>query len=304
MKSWAQLNIVPNSSFEELVGCPHGAGQIDGAMPWSGLAGSPDYYHECGTNGYAIPINRLGNEYANSGQAYIGISLRSIGTPTFREFVGSTITNSLIPGKRYNVEFYTSQADSSWYAIKNIGAYFSIGEPENSADVLLTKIPQVKYEGGDYLDNKLGWTKIEGSFIADGGENFITIGNFDDNNETDTLFVGGGIFRPQQPDYWKNAYYYIDDVSVTIDTTTGISERKNIKFELYPTPTKDIVTVEIELREKTELQLTDIAGRVVLSIELTNAKATIDMSAFSQGVYIAALFQNNVAVTRTKIIKQ
>lgn len=246
-----------------------------------------------------------GGGYAHSGQAYIGVANWFLNSNNSREYAGVGLTETLIPGKKYKVEFYVSLLDSLWYATKNIGAYFSIGQPLSDISILLSYEPQVKYTGTNFLDDKEGWIKIEGSFFADGGENFITIGNFNDDVNTDTFFVsGGGVFRPDQPTYWSSAGYFIDDVLVTLDTLTSINELQNVKFEVYPNPIKDIVTIETEIREKTELQLTDVAGRVLLSIELTNTKATIDMSAFSQGVYVAALLQNNVAVARTKIIKQ
>ncbi|MGE3823758.1 MAG: T9SS type A sorting domain-containing protein [Bacteroidia bacterium] len=301
---WAQ-NIVPNSSFEDSTGCPNSNGQIEGAISWSGIAGSPDYYHECGINGWSIPVSWGGGGYANSGHAYAAISLRSIGSPSFREFIGATLTSTLIPGKRYNVEFYTSQADSSWYAIKNIGAYFSIGEPQNSVDVLLNKIPQVKYEGDDYLDDKLGWTKIEGSFIADGGENFITIGNFDDNNETDTLFVGGGVLKPSLPNYWTNAYYFIDDVSVTVDTTTGIDELEPLGFELYPNPNDgNMYLTYRNLYEKARFELYDVTSRKISAYDLNSEYGTLNISeqGISNGVYLYRIINENSKYKFGKVV--
>jgi len=56
-------------------------------------------------------------------------------------------------------------------------------------------------------------------------EQYITIGNFTDSIEIDTLFVGGGT-----DEQWKETYYHIDDVylrncySVPFDIGVGLNE--------------------------------------------------------------------------------
>jgi OOP family OmpA-OmpF porin len=278
----AQENLVPNPSFEETIGCPNNTGQIAAAEPWVSVYGSPDYYHECGTNGFGIPISWEGGGYANSGQAYAGIAIWYSGGIAFREFVGIELTNALIPAKNYKVEFYISMADSMWYATRNIGAYFSLGQPPNNANTLASKIPQVKYQGGDFLIEKIGWTKIEGNFIANGGESFLTIGNFDVN--TDTVFVpGGGVLLPN-PDYWKTPYYYIDDVSVILDTTIGIMEIEKQNIKIFPNPTTSEITVFGY--SPSYLKLVNTVGQTVA--ESTSNKVSV--AHLSQGLYVLQLF--------------
>lgn len=56
------------------------------------------------------------------------------------------------------------------------------------------------------------WTKIEGSFIATGNEQFITIGNFNDNAHTNKVPIAQNSYNVFFPD--SSAIYLIDDVSV------------------------------------------------------------------------------------------
>ena len=78
--------------------------------------------------------------------------------------------------------------------------------------------------------------KISGTFIANGGENYITIGSFKNDAETDTLFIGGVL---------NFSYYVIDDVLVIEDTTNAISEQGNKRgVNFYPNPTKGKFRVE------------------------------------------------------------
>lgn len=304
---WAQ-NLVPNPSFEEYNACPDNGDQIWLAEPWTNVLGGIDYYHECGTIDWSIPVNKGGGGYANSGQAYIGFGIWAISSlgSNAREFVGVELIDALIPGKRYNVEFYISMQDSVWYATKSMGTYLSNIQPPWDLDTLLSKEPQVKYEGTEFLTEKEGWTKIEGSFIAEGGEKYITIGNFDDDANTETVFVpGGGVFKPDLPHYWEVVGYFIDDVSVTVDTTIGINELEEVKFDVYPNPSKGAIIVETEqIYATTTFQLVDITGRIIFSVSLSSTKTAINLSALSPGIYAALLFQNDAVISRKKIVKE
>lgn len=304
LNSLAQDNLVPNYSFEEKDTCPITNGAIFLAEPWTSVYDGVSYFHECGANGFTTPGNKYGWENPRTGQAYIGFSVWVIHPAYESQFAGVELESPLIAGKKYNVDFYISMVDSNWYAIKNIGVYFSQSQPPANINTLLNYEPQVKYTGTDFLDNKEGWTKIEGSFFADGGEQFITIGNFDGHDNTDTLFVsGGGEPPPGLPDYWKGSGYYIDDVSVTLDTTIGIEENERITFNIYPNPVTDFATVETEQIRETTLEIIDVTGRVVNVVSLNSTKTTVDLSFLSSGIYTATLFQNGVVVSRKQIVK-
>lgn len=299
---FSQINIVPNGSFEIDTNClPGSITNSNLPSPWIRLFGSTDFYHPCKSVIFSSPNNIYGYQNPNSGFGYTGSYLFAT-TWTYREIVSVELLESLIPQKKYIVEFYVSLADSSWYACKNIGAYLSENEPSANLDTLLNKEPQVKYTGTDFLTEKTNWVKIEGSFTAIGGERYITLGNFDDDINTDTLFVEGGGFNPNEPDAWNASYYYIDDVSVTVDTTTGLEEYEMLRFEIYPNPARNSVTVETEkINDITELRVYDITGRVVLTTTLTDDKTTIDVSGFAGGVYTAVLYEKRIPITRKKI---
>lgn len=299
-------NLVPNPSFEDNVACPTSNGQIESAEPWIGILGSVDYYHECGTNGFSVPNSWGGGGYAYEGKAYIGLGLRSLGSPDFREYAGINLLDTLIAGKKYKVKFYVSLADSVWYATKSIGAFFSQNHPSNNLNTLLGYEPQVKYEGDTFLTDKNSWTKIEGSFYAYGGENFLTIGNFDNNTNTDTFFVGGADFRPSQPFYWTHAYYYIDDVSVTLDTTyNAVIEQLKTKLNLYPNPNNGNMYLEYEnITTNATFELFDITGRKVAQHPLPQEsnRLYIPEEKLQPGVYPYKILSDDGELGRGKVV--
>jgi hypothetical protein len=296
----AQVNLVPNPSFEEYTFCPYNPGLIQNNLNWVNVLPSVDYYNECGTDGFGIPSSEDGYEYARTGQAYIGLlTTWSSHFTNAREFVGISLTDSLIVGKRYNVEFYVSLADSVWCATKNIGAYFSHGQPPSNTTTLLSYEAQIKYLGEQFLSEKVGWTKIQGSFMANGGENFITIGNFDNDANTDTLFVTGGVHLVP----WPYAYYFIDDVSVTLDTTTGIAETEKPKLKIFPNPAGNQITIEQLSVSGNQLsvEIYDALGRLVLQSSINNQTSTIPLN-LSKGVYLLRVKDKEEVVFGEKLI--
>jgi OOP family OmpA-OmpF porin len=68
----AQINLVPNPSFEIYNTCPNSGGQITYATGWfTATLGSPDYFNSCSA-GYGVPSNGFGYSNAQDGNAYAG----------------------------------------------------------------------------------------------------------------------------------------------------------------------------------------------------------------------------------------
>ena len=208
-------NLVPNPSFEEYSQCPWttgGFGQLYFAFPWHNPSiGSPDFFNACDTSQHmSVPNNSFGNENAHTGIGYSGIYCYYAWVLA-REYIQVHLKDSLLMNTRYCVEFYVSLAEKSTYGVNNLGAYFSINSinsNNSNSDTIIGLSPQIINNDMNPLTNKTGWKKISGTFVANGGEQYITIGNFNNNPASDTVFVdstgwNGGI-----------SYYYIDDVSV------------------------------------------------------------------------------------------
>lgn len=272
------------------------------------VEGSVDYYHECGTNGWSVPVSVVGGGYARTGQAYMGLAVKHMSespmAADFREYAGVPLLSGLIAGKDYQVVFHVSFCDSMWYAAKNIGVFFSVGQPPNNIMSLLALEPHVRYEGEEFLTDKEDWTRIEGTFTAQGGENFLTIGNFDSDSLTETVFVeGGGVLKPNAPDYWKGIGYFIDDVSVVdVDSLVGIGEKEREWMSIYPNPTRGHFTIKTEQGNGGTLRLLDMAGQEVLSVALQSSRQSIAIESIPAGIYVVVLEQQGVVIGRRKVM--
>jgi len=76
------------------------------------------------------------------------------------QMIGVEMTEPLIISSRYNVQFFVSLMDSSWYAIRNMGVHFSEDAPPDNIESLLNLIPQIEYDGDAFLNDKEGWMRI------------------------------------------------------------------------------------------------------------------------------------------------
>lgn len=219
-------NLVPNYSFEQYDTCPYSSSQIKFATPWfqpnfGGIGGSTDYYNICDSfNLWAgIPYNNLGYQHAKTGVAYTGIGVSyNDGLSNGREYLEVKLTDALIAGKKYCIQFYVSLADKSKYAIDAIGVYFSVDSAlYYSNDFSYMPVQPQFVNSGNIISDTSNWSLISGEIIANGGEEFITIGNFYPDSLTSVDTLSGT---------WPS-YYYIDDISVYLcdcDTTPPVAK--------------------------------------------------------------------------------
>ena len=215
-KAQTGLNtIIPNPDFELYDSCPNANSQLYVCKGWyNPTLATPDYYNACsGVNtGVSIPKNGTGYQYAYSGNGYCGIFpyWDGLGTCDYREYLQAKLNYPLHSGKNYHLEFFVSFADIYSGALKKMAALFT-SFPITRTDVCpIIANPQIVNTKG-YLMDTLNWMKIEGDFIAQGGEEYITIGDFENNSAGDIL--------PLMPDSVTlgshNMYYYIDGIHFT-----------------------------------------------------------------------------------------
>ncbi len=207
----AQVNLVPNSSFEQFSSCPNGSGQISLAVPWTAQTNnSVDYYNSCApSTSVSVPYTaNTFQQYARTGNAYAGIwTYAAFGPSNYREYLQIALSSSLVSNKCYYVEFFVSLQNNIRYGANNIGCNFSNTAISTTGTGYLLNLPThiLKFNNKPIIDT-LNWVKVNGIYMANGAEQFLTIGNFFNDNNTDTLFTG-------YP-FYQEAYYFIEDVSV------------------------------------------------------------------------------------------
>ncbi len=281
----AQVNLVPNGSFEVFTNCPNNTNQVYLATPWMNPnAWSPDYFNSCdvGPN-IDVPQSTVGFQEANSGDAYAGFFVFLLNSHNNREYVQVELSDSIREGIPYLVKFYVSLADDFGYAISSLGAYFSKTAISSNTGQKFDSIPQIISSAGYPLASKTEWMLISDTLISNtGGEKYMTIGNFNDDSESDTLFVST---EGEESGNRYQSYYLIDDISViSLHSDVGINEAENT-IKIYPNPATTEITVSGY--SPAYIKLCDAVGQTVAEASKSNK---LYVGNLSQGLYVLQLF--------------
>jgi OmpA-OmpF porin, OOP family len=206
-------NLVPNPGFEVFSIMPHGwfyrgSDFTSLVKDWSSASeASPDVY---GPN-INVPDSwqekGFGKKKPRSGHYMVGITAFGCnqGKPHCREYIQVNLTEPLVPGQAYHVEFWASPLHTGIHS-NNLGILFSKAKLQERTDRVVVRKPHIFSEkivpGNEYI-----WHKIQGDITADDAYKFLIIGNFFPDEET--------ISSKGSDEYHHNfAYYYIDDVKV------------------------------------------------------------------------------------------
>ena len=197
------------------------------------------------------------------------------------------------------------------YAISDMGACFTVNGIGSNLYQIITLTPQVKNPVGNYLTNKTGWMQISDTITANGGEKFMAIGSFtNDSISPDTLFVGGSS-TTGFPHYWREAYYYLDDVSVT-EIPTGIHDAPPMvigitiqNFSISPNPTSGKFTIYNLQFTIYDLAVYNVLGEKVFyeNQDSRFKNQDVDISGVPQGIYFVRT-KTNQGVFFNKILKE
>jgi hypothetical protein len=211
-----QYNLVPNYSFEENIVCPTMSNGGPVPTPWylpQNVPNKGTFAHSCSTYPIlSVPNNSMGFQYAKTGEGYAGLDVYSLYLFDGRYYVQTQLKNILQPNKCYYGEFWTSLGNLSKYSTNNIAMLLTdtaiwSAFPSNSSNFgydLIPANPQIFNYGNPIITDTLNWVKISGVFMAQGGEEYITIGNFKDDANTDTIKVNLSGY--------DKTLYYIDDI--------------------------------------------------------------------------------------------
>ena len=190
---------------------------------------TPDYYNYCANffpgnpypNYASIPYNCRGYQLPRTGDAYVGIALYALNylpdsTNIDLELTVVKLQQPLKANKCYYGEFYVNLANIGKIAINRIGMSLSINTNTLVPFIFNNTIqPQIQWDTTQCFTDTLNWVKISGSFVAQGGEEFLTIGNFRDGAHVKKQFLNTNFNTPcgiTNPHSWT--YLLIDDVAL------------------------------------------------------------------------------------------
>jgi hypothetical protein len=298
-------NLVPNNSFENVIGCIDSGGAVNQAINWSNPSiGTPDIHAVdfCNTYFYSVNISLPNNPYFGYQQPRTGLKCAGIAVfseaDNVREYLQVNLLDTLKAGNNYCVEFYVSLANKkSQYAIKDLSLHF------NSDSIFSDSTYNIYYDdrnitSTEYITDTLNWTKISGVYHASGGEKYIVLGNFKPKFETDDTLLYPNVVT-------IHTYYFIDDISIyECDTVLGVTENLIDNIQIYPNPAQDYFVVDAGNFNNIQVELFDISGRKLLQQKITTNQEQVYVSGLASGVYICWVSSGSQVVKRQKLIIQ
>lgn len=177
-----------------------------------------DYYtiHNC--------RNKIKYRMPRSGKSCVGIFVNTISIYlgkryVFREYLVGKLKDELVRNHKYSICFYvkpsyTIDEVEKVFTTRNVSLSF-VGSKEEilskvnkDEEYLIELNEDITNQNGEILDY-INYSRVEGCYVARGGEKFIVIGNF----RHDSISTLVPLSNKSLPNYSK-AYFLVDDVSV------------------------------------------------------------------------------------------
>ena len=293
-------NLVNNPSFEEYNQCPDSVNwHIYNVNNWNVYANDDylaQYNNICNLSitqprPGGVPFSTLGGgsfQYPESGDGYIGLELIKFTNYIYRSIPQIRLTKPLDSGQLYCYTMYVSLCDSCGRATDDLSVLFT----DNPINLNITDTfptPQIVHHG-TFLTDKINWMKYEGTFIAQGGEEYMLIGCFSKHEDLDMEVLDSNLT--------VNAYYLIDDVSLLECDQVGLNESPISPITIYPNPSNGIFTVE-NTKPIKHLKIYSSYGQLVLTESPNSVKTTVDLTHLPAGIYLC-----NINGYSIKLIKE
>ncbi len=270
-------NLISNSGFESVGKSPKRLGSIESAEGWVSPTGvRADLFTSSKIEDINVPENIYGKEHPKEGGNYAGIVGYSYGDKMPRSYVMTKIDVPLKKDMRYCVKFNLSLAEASKYASNNIGAKLSKKPFGSDSKLPLIDEASLLHYNNDHkiMSARYNWTEVCGVVVAEGGEKYITIGNFNSDDETKSE-------RMKKDPKLKvtqivAAYYYIDDVTVRLlsDGEQCDCQAEESAQEYSTTIYQKVFNLNDEMSAKEKIELQEIFfafGRDKLTTEGTGS---------------------------------
>lgn len=293
-------NLVPNGSFEEILACPNSLGQLFKAVQWhKGGVGSPDLFNVCdGNDTCGVPQNFFGYQAPATGNGYCGMWAYSNATGGYgtHEIIGARLTEELIIGQTYWASIRVSWTSSypsplvlTRYATDKIGVLMKMDSTYGEPSWLPWPDHAHVYDD-QVISDSLGWTLVQGFFVADSAYKFIYVGNFFADDQTEALLV--------DPNGNTDiSYYYVDDVCLSSNPADcGLdmsiqSESGSFGYNVWVDGAGVCHVSGLQSAVRLLVELFDARGQLVLSTSSTLQSDALPVSVglFSPGLYILRL---------------
>jgi hypothetical protein len=132
-------------------------------------------------------------------------------------------------------------------------------------------------------------------------------------NKTDYTWNEAYYLQPMSPNESDGTYFAVgfgsdvpSSIAMKVGETVGINELNTVEGMAYPNPATDLVTISIEGEGVANLTVTDVAGRVAMTnqVSLTAGQAELNIANLEAGVYIFNVVLENGKTAQFNVVKK
>ncbi len=186
---------------------------------------TPDYFNLCSNfdtghpypNATSIPLHCGGYQHPHTGNAFVGICLFLVeqNAIDYREIIAVRLKDSLIKNHCYYGELYLNLSNSSNVVINNIQMMINDTiDLYNPFSFNNTSQAKIQWDTSQFFTDTLNWVKVTGKFLAQGGEKYLSIGNYKDSSNIKLLNTLTNFTSSCSYTNSRVSYVYIDDVAL------------------------------------------------------------------------------------------
>ena len=222
--------------------------------------------------------------------------MRGGGAINLREYIQIRLTDSLKINKKYWVSFYVSLSNKAPFGCSDIGAYLSVDQISSSNQEVLPYQPQVQNDGLiNPISDTANWIKICDTITSQGSEQYLTIGNFEIDSNSD-------VFSTNVSSQWigEYAYYHVDDVNVNcIDCDLNVNDLLKNKVEILPNPFYSDLHLKIDnVLLNSNYAIYDVFGQEVIKGRLSDTQTIINCDHLARGIYLIAFSAPHILINK------
>jgi hypothetical protein len=204
-----------------------------------------------------------------------------------------------LTGKLFNLDFFGSQwnpVDTTPYTYVHLDYYattssqfeFFLIDDSLSQTVCCGNPAEPFYGFGPSADEPL----VQGQWVSV----FIPLSHFSNFNSG---WDGTDI---KQTKFTGNGTVYFDNIYFTTENALSTETFNPNSISVYPNPTRDFWHIEALNSEITKIEVFDILGKKIKSIEPSNSEALVDSSELNTGVYFATI-ETKIGKSVLRLIK-
>lgn len=185
-KSQAIGNYVNNGSFEDYT-----PGDPYPAHYWTSLS-PPKFFGVHLAYPNKVPYASYGYQWSYHGKCHFISSQYSTFGSNNRGYPRNILKGTLNSGTVYCVTMHINLSDQSTHGIDAIGAYFgdsTLDTIKKCTDPITYLIPQIQNPVNNIITDTTNWVSVTGTFVANGTEKYMVIGNFNTDANTNTLLT-------------------------------------------------------------------------------------------------------------------